>query len=817
MKKTLLCLTAVFLMAAQFLTAQNTCFSDWRYVRTVSFTSVFSLTDFPVFFDLDTQTLIANGKMNPDGSDLRIAGDDCCQELNYWIQTPLNTPNTRIWVLMPNVNGPGATNITVYYGNAAANVPISNIDSVMLSIGNDSTGTAPANPMTTIGTQRYRFSTDCKTVRWRVYTGDSATFRLKSIDSTDRVRGFSGFFSTPQTPGFYEFDFEGNSTQDGYPAWYSLGGMEMMNNCMPAVPCPGSCGDMKTLGSDAGTPTQLTGDDCGAFPSMKVWYRNVAGSFYVDPTHSIDPEFDRQGTLINVTATKDTICVGDTTVLTASAGGAQSFIWYRDSSFVGTGSSLTATVPGDYYCVGTFGTCLTANSAIYTITLSNGSIDLGADRVECTDSTYVLDAGPGYASYLWSNSSTGQTLTISTSGIFWVTATDSAGCVFRDTVIIQLQPYPNPSITPGPEVFICEGGFATLDAFQQEWFIYDWFPNGETSASIQASVAGTYQVTVTDSFGCTGTAQPVLVSTYPLTQVMLPADTTICGADSLVLTTTSEWDSILWADSLSNMTSYTVYTEGDYWIEVLDTNGCPSRDTIRVDNFADITVDIGGDSTICFGSQVTLAAGPGFSAYEWSDQSTTPSINVGAGTYFVIVHDGNGCSAMSNMVNISEYPELATPTIAYSNGVLSSNSTADNYQWYGPSGTAIPGATQSTYTPTEAGEHYLEVSDNNGCSLFISNVVEVVLAITKDDIPQGFSPNGDDQNDRFEIAHISQYPGNSLSIVNRWGSEVFSAAPYANTFNGQYEGKDLPAGTYFYILDLGDDTEPISGYLIIKR
>ena len=282
MKKTLLCLTAFLLLAAYQLTAQNTCFNDWRYVRNVSFTNVFgTLTDFPVFFDLDTQTLISNGKLNSDGSDLRIAGADCCTELNYWIQSGLNTANTRIWVLMPTVNGPGVTDIKVYYGNTAANVPISNIDSVMLSIGNDSTGTAPSNAGQTIGTKRDLFSVDCKTVRWRIYTGDSATFRLKSIDSTDRVRGVSAFVNTPTTPGFYEFDFEGNSTQGGYPGWYSPGSIEMMNACAPAVPCPGSCGDMKTHPTDVGTPNQLSGDDCGAFPSMKVWYRNVTNSLWI--------------------------------------------------------------------------------------------------------------------------------------------------------------------------------------------------------------------------------------------------------------------------------------------------------------------------------------------------------------------------------------------------------------------------------------------------------------------------------------------------------------------------------------------------------
>lgn len=818
MKKTLLCLVALSLLAVQHLSAQNTCFSDWRFVRNVEFSNVFGpLTDFPVFFDLNTQALIASGKMNANGSDLRITGpDDCCTELNYWIQSGLNTPTTRIWVLVPNVNGPGITRLTVYYGNGTVTQPVSNIDGVMLSLGNDSTGTAPSNAGETNGTQLYRFSTDCKTVRWRIYTGDSATFRLKTIDSTDRVRGFSPFVTTPAAPGFYEFDFNGNSTQDGYPGWYSAGSIDMMNACAPALPCPGSCGDLATVPGDAGNTTLLPGNDCGSYPSMKVWYRNVRNSFYVDPTHVIRPEFDRQSNIVTVSATRDTICTGDSATLSANAGGAIGYEWYRDSLFAGSGQNLTVFTAGAYYCVATYGPCLTANSTEYTISAPASGVNLGPDRVECTDSSYVLDAGPNFASYYWSNNSTGQSITVSTDGIFWVTATDSGGCVSTDTVVLDLEAIPDPVITPGPDVNICEGTSVTLDSYDPDWFIYNWSPGGQTSSDITVNTAGTFQVTVTSSAGCVGTSDSVVVSIIPVTQVTLPGDTTLCEEDSLVLTVSSDWSTILWADSVSNTTSYTVYTEGDYWVEVEDSNGCSSRDTISVDNFTPAVIDLGPDQTICPSDVVVLDAGAGFASYLWSEQSTSPTISVGGGAYFVMVTDLNGCNSMSNVVTISEFPQLPEPTVSYTDGVLVSEVTADNYQWFGPGG-AISGANSQTYVPTESGSYYVEISDADGCELLQSHTVVVVLSIAQEDIPQGFSPNGDGQNDFWEVPNIDQYGSNTLTIINRWGNEVFVASPYQNNFNGQWEGKDLPAGTYFYELDLGNGSDAFTGYIIIKR
>ncbi|WP_298505669.1 gliding motility-associated C-terminal domain-containing protein [uncultured Maribacter sp.] len=87
-----------------------------------------------------------------------------------------------------------------------------------------------------------------------------------------------------------------------------------------------------------------------------------------------------------------------------------------------------------------------------------------------------------------------------------------------------------------------------------------------------------------------------------------------------------------------------------------------------------------------------------------------------------------------------------------------------------------------------------------------------------------FSPNGDGVNDVFKIECITRYPNNSLKIYNRWGNIVFEQNGYDNTWQGISNGRAtvstdeaLPVGTYYYVLDLGEGSEPIQDWLYINR
>lgn len=90
-------------------------------------------------------------------------------------------------------------------------------------------------------------------------------------------------------------------------------------------------------------------------------------------------------------------------------------------------------------------------------------------------------------------------------------------------------------------------------------------------------------------------------------------------------------------------------------------------------------------------------------------------------------------------------------------------------------------------------------------------------------IPDAFSPNSDNINDQFVIDGLHLYPENKFSVFNRWGDLVFEAQPYNNDWNGKSTiwgavgGGYLPIGTYYYMLDLGNGTDPLTGFIYLNR
>ena len=105
-----------------------------------------------------------------------------------------------------------------------------------------------------------------------------------------------------------------------------------------------------------------------------------------------------------------------------------------------------------------------------------------------------------------------------------------------------------------------------------------------------------------------------------------------------------------------------------------------------------------------------------------------------------------------------------------------------------------------------------------------NNTAEAFVVPTCLVVYNEFSPNGDGVNDFFKIDCITQYPNNVLQVYNRWGTIVFETRSYKNDWDGTPNGRaivqkedQLPAGTYYYVLDLGDGSEPRTDWLYLNR
>ncbi len=106
-----------------------------------------------------------------------------------------------------------------------------------------------------------------------------------------------------------------------------------------------------------------------------------------------------------------------------------------------------------------------------------------------------------------------------------------------------------------------------------------------------------------------------------------------------------------------------------------------------------------------------------------------------------------------------------------------------------------------------------QVCTDGGCT---TSIVYIEVECGDLVIHTGFSPNGDGINDFFHIEGLGNYPEHKLCIFSRWGTKVFCTEEYKNDWGGTWNANDLPTGTYFFVLDVGDE-ERYTGFVQINR
>ena len=117
------------------------------------------------------------------------------------------------------------------------------------------------------------------------------------------------------------------------------------------------------------------------------------------------------------------------------------------------------------------------------------------------------------------------------------------------------------------------------------------------------------------------------------------------------------------------------------------------------------------------------------------------------------------------------------------------------------------------------------VNDGDLPSIAFLKEVEIEEVIDPVIVYQVVTPDGDNMNDTWVIEGIEQYPNNTVSLFNRYNSIVYKQESYSNEGGNNWSGQsnegfnkgELPDGTYFYRIDLGNGTAVLDGFIVLKR
>jgi gliding motility-associated-like protein len=273
---------------------------------------------------------------------------------------------------------------------------------------------------------------------------------------------------------------------------------------------------------------------------------------------------------------------------------------------------------------------------------------------------------------------------------------------------------------------------------------------------------------------------------------------------------------------------------GRYTVEVISDANCSTFRDVDVTINLKPVITLDAVPPLCKGSSTQLTAlvtNPGTYTYSWSPSArlsdahiANPMANPDNSTLYTltVTNSLTGCfDTRQVQVDVIESPVANAGNdkkiFAGQTVKLDGSATGDiaTYSWSPPDFLDDPHSLTPVANPPHDVNYQLTVMSTNGCGDNTDNVF--VRVFEKIVIPSTFTPNNDGINDLWNIEALQTYPEGTIFIYNRNGKQVFKSKGYSQPWDGKYNGSLLPAGTYYYVIDLRNGTQSLSGWVLLVR
>ncbi len=405
----------------------------------------------------------------------------------------------------------------------------------------------------------------------------------------------------------------------------------------------------------------------------------------------------------------------------------------------------------------------------------------------------------------------------------------------------------------------CNGQVGMLSVPLFSFLNYQWWQGTDTTTIISTSNvlsfspyisstdSGVYHVRITNPSNTTSCVDITLDYTIP-TDVNIPnagLDNSInyCGSQGIVnlntlingtFDTTGTWQELSSSGFLlDNLWNSSTVLSGTYQFKYRVEGSCASFDesfiTITINEIPQSPIS-SANSIVCESGNLELFATTVLNAsYQWNGPIGFTSIDqnpiitnvstINNGIYSVKTL-ANGCESIPSSVEISVslLPQFSIETSCINNiSTLTATMLLDTfdattavYNWsnyFGYTSTTNP----TNITGESIGIYTVTITNNLGCAT--TNTFNVLNTLCS--IPNGISPNGDGNNDAFDLSGFSEIE--KVKIFNRYGMVIFEQDNYVNQWKGQdYRGNLLPSGTYYYVVNFAT-SEAKTGWVYLSR